>query len=47
MTVIAPATATRAVAPGPHLMAVPAADRIVGILFTLTVALFLLGLVVL
>ncbi|MBW0117833.1 hypothetical protein [Pseudonocardia abyssalis] len=48
MTVIAPAaTAARAVAPGPHLMAVPAVDRVVGILFTLTVALFLLGLVVL
>ncbi|GAA3231458.1 hypothetical protein GCM10017691_25370 [Pseudonocardia petroleophila] len=49
MTVIAPAPATssRAVAPGPHLMAVPAVDRVVGVLFTLTVALFLVGLVVL
>lgn len=43
MTVITPtAPASR---PGPHLMAVPAVDRVVGVLFALTVALFLLGLV--
>jgi len=45
MTVI---TATpRAAVPGPPLTAAPAADRVVGVLFVLTVALFLLGLVLL
>jgi hypothetical protein len=46
MTVITPATGPTA-APGPHLMAVPAVDRVVGILFTLSITLFLLGLVTL
>ncbi|MHA6783594.1 hypothetical protein ACVGOW_21785 [Pseudonocardia saturnea] len=46
MTVITPA-AGPAVAPGPHLMAVPAVDRVVGILFALSITLFLLGLVTL
>ena len=44
MTVITPASGP-ATAPGPHLMAVPAVDRVVGVLFALTVVLFLLGLV--
>lgn len=44
MTVITSAFGT-ATPPGPHLMAVPAVDRVVGILFALTVVLFLLGLV--
>ena len=48
MTVITSSPASgRVVAPGPHLMAVPAVDRVVGVLFALTVALFLIGLVVL
>ena len=46
MTVITPASGP-ATAPGPHLTAVPAVDRIVGILFALTIVLFLLGLVTL
>lgn len=32
--------------PGPHLMDVPLAGRIVGIVFVLTVALFLIGVIV-
>lgn len=48
MTVITSSPAPgRVVAPGPHLMAVPAVDRVVGVLFALTVTLFLIGLVVL
>jgi hypothetical protein len=48
MTVITPASAAgSSTRPGPHLMAVPAVDRVVGILFALTVVLFLLGLVTL
>ncbi|GAA2557175.1 hypothetical protein [Pseudonocardia hydrocarbonoxydans] len=46
MTVIT-TTATRAAVPGPPLTAAPAADRVVAVLFGLTVALFLLGLVLL
>lgn len=48
MTVITPAAgSTTATGPGPHLMAVPAVDRVVGVLFALTITLFLLGLVTL
>jgi hypothetical protein len=48
MTVITPASVAGSSARhGPHLMAVPAVDRVVGILFALTVMLFLLGLVTL
>jgi hypothetical protein len=46
MTAIAPAPRTAA-EPGPCLTSSPAAGRIIGLLFLLTVALFLLGLIAL